>query len=124
MTGNLSARGFTLIEVLVALAVIAIALSGALKLATDNVTNAAALEEKVFAHWVAMNRVAELSMKPESLARGRRQGMEPMAGREWRWVAEVKPSADRAVWRIDVEVRREHEKGGPLATVVAYAPVR
>ena len=53
-------RGFTLIEVLIALAVLAIALSAVIKGVSANANNAAHLRDRMLAHWVAMNKVTEL----------------------------------------------------------------
>ncbi|MEO0676169.1 MAG: type II secretion system minor pseudopilin GspI, partial [Pseudomonadota bacterium] len=52
-------QGFTLVEVLVAMAVLAIALTAGLRLINQQTRFASALEDRVFAHWVAMNTMAE-----------------------------------------------------------------
>ena len=53
-------RGFTLLEVMVAMAIIAVVLTGLIRLTMAGTANRAQLEERTLAHWVALNRVAEL----------------------------------------------------------------
>ena len=48
--------GFTLLEVLVALAILAISLAVLLKISAQNANNAAYLRDKTFAHWIALNQ--------------------------------------------------------------------
>ncbi|MGI4861159.1 MAG: type II secretion system minor pseudopilin GspI [Janthinobacterium lividum] len=57
------ARGFTLIEVLVALAIVAIALASALRAVGSVATGSAALHDRLLAGWSADNRVAELALQ-------------------------------------------------------------
>ena len=57
-------RGFTLLEVLVALAVIAIALASIIKAVGTGAANASYLRDKTFAHWVAANRLAQMQITP------------------------------------------------------------
>ncbi|MEJ2179215.1 MAG: type II secretion system minor pseudopilin GspI [Gammaproteobacteria bacterium] len=53
-------RGFTLIEVIVALGIIATAMAAVMMTVSANVRNATGLKERTLAHWVAMNKMAEL----------------------------------------------------------------
>jgi general secretion pathway protein I len=98
--------GFTLIEVLVALMVIAFALAAAIKTTGTIVVNSVYLQDKTFAHWVAMNRLAEIQVENNWPPVGKKNGEEEMAGREWQWRTEVKetPGRDRDMRRIDIWV--------------------
>ena len=51
-------RGFTLIEVLVALTVIAIALGALIKASGNHANNAGYIKQKTLGHYVAMNEIA------------------------------------------------------------------
>ncbi|MGE0080919.1 MAG: type II secretion system minor pseudopilin GspI [Thiohalomonadaceae bacterium] len=115
-------RGFTLLEVLVALAIVAIALGALLKTGAGNSANAVYLRDKTLAHWVAMNKVTELQLEPGWPAVGTTRGKAEMAGREWQWTAKVSETFDANVRRVDVEVRAEDERGSALDTVTAFLP--
>lgn len=108
--------GFTLIEVLVATAVIAIALAAIIRSTGLNVANAAYLRDKTFAHWVAMNQMADLQIKRTYPPIGKKSGREEMAGRDWFWTREVKQSPDKDIRRVEIRVRMEEKKDGPALT--------
>jgi general secretion pathway protein I len=68
--------GFTLIEVLIALAILAIAVCAVLKALGDSARASAQLQGKMAAHWLAMNKIAEcqvglLSFEQENQHEGR-----------------------------------------------------
>jgi general secretion pathway protein I len=115
--------GFTLLEVMVALAVLAIALAALIKGVSANSANAAYLRDKSFAHWVGMNVVAEQQLAGEWKEKGVKRGEEEMGNHTWYWSAKVSETFDEDVRRLDVEVRANEERdASPLATLVAYLP--
>mgnify|MGYP001825921208 CR=1 FL=1 len=85
--------GFTLLEVLVALAVLAIAMGAVIKVSATNSSNAAYLKEKTIAHWVAMNKVNELRLTDDWPSIGTKKDTEIMAGEEWRWQMKISKTA-------------------------------
>ncbi|MGM0593466.1 MAG: type II secretion system minor pseudopilin GspI [Pseudomonadota bacterium] len=116
-------RGFTLMEVLVALAVVAVALAALLKSVGGNASNAAYLRDKSFAHWVAMNVVAERQLQLESEGNKRDSGEAEMGQRRWYWQTELLETFDDAIWRLEVEVYSEEGgEGSPVAHLVAFLP--
>lgn len=116
-------RGFTLLEVLVALAVLALALGALIKGGAENATNAGYLRDKTFAQWIAMNEIARMQLEPAWPAVGERKGTEEMAGREWRWEAKVSETFDETVRRVDVKVRGlEDDPDTSVATLAAFLP--
>lgn len=100
-----------------ATSVIAIALAAIIRAAAGNTANLAYLKEKTFAHWVAMNRMAELEVARQYPALGRKSGSEEMANREWYWSSEVKKTPDPDIRRVEVSVRLEE---GSDAAVTAF----
>lgn len=116
------AAGFTLLEVLVALAVLAIALAALVKGGGENASNAAYLRDKTIAHWVAINRVTELQLQEQWPSTGTTRGSEEMAQREWFWLAKVSDTFDDDVRRLEVEVRKEEREEGYVARVIAFLP--
>jgi len=97
--------GFTLIEVLAALAVLALALSAIIKATGENAVNAAYLRDKTLAHWVAMNRLAEIRLAGAWPDTGGSNGSEEMAGREWFWQLQVQATPNPDMRRLDIDVR-------------------
>ncbi|MDX9998102.1 MAG: type II secretion system minor pseudopilin GspI [Phenylobacterium sp.] len=98
-------EGFTLIEILVALAVLGLSAVALLNLAGENTRTAAAMETRTLAAVVAENRAIEALVAPATPAFGRTSGADPLAGREWRWLRLVSRTADPRILRIDVVVQ-------------------
>ncbi len=114
-------RGFTLIEVLVALAVTAIALGALIRGGAGTASNADHLRNKTFAHWVAMNQVAGRRLDPDWPATGRSDGTAQMAGRRWYWEQVVAGTQDPDIRRLTVRVAAAAE-AEPLMGLVAFVP--
>jgi general secretion pathway protein I len=116
-------KGFTLLEVLVALAVLAIALASLLKGIFSNAANEAYLRDKTLAQWVAMNVVAEQQLAEQWPSKGNKQGSENMGGHEWFWRYEISETFDEDVRRLEVKVRASDDSDvSPLSSVVAFLP--
>ena len=120
-------RGFTLLEVLVALAVAGVGLGAVIKVAGGNAYNAQYLQEKTFAQWVAMNRISEVKLSNKFPAIGTEKGDVEMAGRTWYWTQESKappipePRIQSTVRQINVDVYGdEARKTSSLVTVTTY----
>lgn len=115
--------GFTLLEVLIAMTVLALALGAALKAVGDGARNATYLQEQTLAHWLALNKIAEqrLALTPPSV--GTQSGRSQFAGRDWYWTAVLGATPDTATWRLQVEIRRQPEDAQPLLTRTAFLPV-
>ena len=81
--------GFTLIEILVALAIIAIALGALIKASGDHTSSASYLKQKTLAHWVAMNELSLLQAEKKWPDLGTEKKQTKMANHEWFWTREV-----------------------------------
>jgi general secretion pathway protein I len=106
---NYRARGFTLIEVLIALTIVALSAGALLGAVTSSASNVIYLKEKTLAEWVALNRLTEIRIAVDMPGEGRRKGNTTMAGMRWEWEEEVAelPVVD-GLFRIDV---RAHATG-------------
>ncbi len=113
-------RGFTLLEVLVALAVLAVALGALVKAAALGTHNIAELRDRTVAGWVAANKINEILLTTDWPELGDVRGATTMAGREWRWRVRVSNTPDSALRRLDVSVRGSNDDSIPLATVAAF----
>ncbi len=115
-------EGFTLLEVLVALLVLAITMGALVKGGGINAANAGAMRDMTLANWVAMNQVAELQLQTAWPELGRQSGSETMAKREWYWQSEVEKTFDDDVRRVIVEVRSDKASETPIISRTAYLP--
>jgi len=113
------ARGFSLIEVLVALAVVAIALVALVRAATSQVSDFDGLRERTLAGWVAANVLTETRLTTALPPLGRREGRTTFARRDWRWTLEVQATADPDLRRLDVAVYAS-EGAQPVVTLAGF----
>lgn len=111
-------RGFTLLEVLVALAFLAIMLGSLFSEMSQYGHNGAMLKEKTLAGWVARNQVVEWQLLKPWPGELRKKGKEKMAGHEWAWSVKISNTEDPEVRRIDVEVRKSADAKNPLISYV------
>jgi general secretion pathway protein I len=104
-------RGFTLVEVLIALAVVALALLGLTRTAALEVRDFDALRERTLAGWVAANVLAEARIAGTLPPTGTSDGRVELGGRAWRWTRDVSATPDPDIRRIDVRVFAGEENG-------------
>ncbi len=112
--------GFTLLEVLVAMAVLAIAMGAIINAATQSIASTAWLRDQTFASWVALNKVNEqlLAAEPwpdEGIVRGSAE----LANRAWLWESRFAKTDDPDLRRLEVTVRSV-ENGPVLSTLTAF----
>ena len=107
--------GFTLIEVLVALVIVAVGMSVLMGALSSSGRTVVYMEDKTLAEWVALNQIATLRI-------GLQQGQIPPTGttngdldyanRSWHWRQDVVASQVPGINRIDFKVRPKEVKGG------------
>lgn len=109
-------QGFTLLEVLVALAIFALVAASVLGVSARSLQNAARLEEKTLAMWVADNRLSEMQLASEVPATGKQEGQVEFANRQWQWQSNVEATSEPTMRRISlwVALRDERGRGGDI----------
>lgn len=113
--------GFTLVEVLVAVAIVALAVTGILIAMMRQIDGTAYLRDKMFASYVAQNQM-ELALLTNAYANqlptDTLSGSEEMAGRTWYWRAQPKAAQQPGVSQLIITVSDVEEKeASPLATL-------
>lgn len=98
-------RGFTLIEVLVALAIVTVAMAALLGTLTSSADTELYLRDKTFANWVALNQIAQVRISGQLPAPGKSDGDSDFGGRKWHWHQEVTATQVPGMVRMDVSVR-------------------
>lgn len=111
-------HGFTLIEVLVALAIVAVAFAAVHRAVGQSIDSSALLSNKTLALWVAQDRLAHHKITDEWPSTRTHEGTSEMSGREWRWKEKVSTTALKDLRRVEIDV--SSEDGRELAHLVGY----
>jgi len=107
-THNSRHGGFTLLEVLIALAIVAMSVGALLGTITSSASNVIYLKDKTLAEWVALNRLTEVRIDQNMPAQGARTGNTVMGGQRWEWKEEVIELPIKGMFRVEV---RAHPTG-------------
>ncbi len=113
-------RGFTLIEVLVALVILAVALAAASRASAMMADSSTVLRERLLASWVAQNRLAELQARRAWLEAGTHEGEVEQAGVKMIWRETVTTTPNRAFRRIEIRVGAAGRVDHALASLTGY----
>jgi len=98
-------RGFTLVEVLIALAVVALGAAALMSALSSGSQTVERLRDRSFAEWVALNRLTELRLAAQWPAESGASGELEMAGRRWQWRQLIEPTEVERLWRLQIDVR-------------------
>ena len=112
-------RGFTLIEIVVALAVAATGLLAVSSALSRNISVVEKLELTSYATWITSNRFAELRMSREFQSSGEQKDTVEFAGRVWQVVHQYYATADPNIARIEISVYHG-EDDIPVHTDIGY----
>jgi general secretion pathway protein I len=115
-------RGFTLIEVLVALTLLAVALAAGMRALAQTADGAGTLKARTLALWVAQDRLAIAQIAPES-ATARARGEAVQAGTRFVWEMEASGTPNPAFRRLDIRVAQADAPGYTLARLTGYLAV-
>ena len=111
------ASGFTLIEVLIALLIVATALGTAAKVTISAATNGSALTDRTAAQWVGLNQLATLKLRRAFPVRAE-SGKEEMMMRTWIWEQKAEATPDDYVLKVTIDVRLEDAEEDDLSASI------
>lgn len=97
-------KGFTLLEVLVALAVFSVAAIALMRVSESQLRISQTLEEKTFAHWIALNLITEMQVTKSWPTIGEQTDKVSMASREWKFKIKTQATPVARVRRVEVSV--------------------
>lgn len=97
-------KGFTLIEVMVAMAIAALGLAAVAASVSQMIDAGTAMQQRTYASWVAQNKIAELRLANVVPDVSETSGDTTFAEREWTWRATISDTGVENLFRVDVQV--------------------
>lgn len=106
--------GFTLIEVLIALIILAIAFTALFETTQSNVSSSLTIKKSLVSNWVAMNAFStiELGLSPKPRPGSNTEGSETMLGMNWQWTASTNQAitTDAGIEQVTINVYQQEKR--------------
>jgi general secretion pathway protein I len=118
---NKNINGFTLIEVMVALTIIAISLGALLSTSGSQAVSVTYLKQKTLAHWVAANELTQIRISKEFPDIGDKKDSVNMANHDWHWLRSTKKTEDENAREVTFTVYADEDYQKKLTTLTGYA---
>lgn len=112
-------RGFLLVELLIALVILALPLAAFTRTINQSIDTTAGLRDRSIALWIAQDQLAVHEMRRDWPDTKTVSGTREMAGRNWRWQEKVLATPTPQMRRIEVEVR-DADRNDVLARLVGF----
>ncbi|WP_289680356.1 type II secretion system minor pseudopilin GspI [Candidatus Venteria ishoeyi] len=116
----LSGKGFTLLEVLVALAILSITLAAVIKSTGTQAETLSYLRAKTLAQWVAVNHMTELRLQRAWLGSGEHEGETEMGYQRWYWSMTVSTTSDPAMRKLEMRVYADEDKQNSVVQLIGF----
>jgi general secretion pathway protein I len=122
------AAGFTLLEVLIAILLLALSLTALVRLAGLEARASAHLRDSTLAQWAAANALAEARLRESFPGIGRSDGETTLGGQRWHWQLEVSATDEASIRRMEARVFAATDERdadiAPLTTLTGFASQR
>lgn len=96
--------GFTLIEVLIALAIVSISLGALISISSQDISRAERMQKNMIANWVAQNQITEHRLSNKKIKVGSTKGSILFAKYDWEWELSVSKTSVDNLYRMDINV--------------------
>lgn len=115
-------RGFTLLEVMVALFIFAVTGTAILKTTAEHLNSLGKLEEITFATWVANNRLTQLSLESTKKwpPKNNQKGEAEMVDRTWYWQQEITKTPEDGMLQVTIRVGLDENHKGEITSVTSF----
>lgn len=120
ITKNKRIKGFTLLEVLLAMAIFSIAGIAILGATDTNSRNLGYLERTILASWVASNQLVEATLDDTWPPKNNKKDKIELAGQEWFWQQQVIKTTDNNMRALTIEVRLEEKEKSALTSLTTF----
>lgn len=120
ITTRKKVNGFTLVEMLLALAIFAYASASILNVVSQSASNIGLLQQMTFASWVAQNRLTELQVETTWPPKQNHKGEAEMAGLKWFWRQQVVETADPRMRAVTVSVYEFEDSKSSIYDLETY----
>jgi general secretion pathway protein I len=115
-----AAAGFTLVEILVALAIVAVALAAGMRALAQSADSASTLKSRTIALWVAQNRLANAQLADPWPSLGASSGDAEQAGARLVWRETISGTPNPAFRKIEITVAEPQTPDYALARLIGY----
>ncbi|MCW8931065.1 MAG: type II secretion system minor pseudopilin GspI [Gammaproteobacteria bacterium] len=113
-------KGFTLIEIIIALMVISVALGAVIATTSNSIKHGAHIKDKTIALWVAQNAIADISIRKDWLSTGMKTQDVTMSGRQWFIKNNVTQTPDKNMRKMDVSIYTDQSAENKVLSLIAY----
>ncbi len=112
--------GFTLLEILVAMVILAVAGVAIVSSSSNHIQNQSVLKKNLFTQWVASNRLAEIKLERKWPIENNKRGSMELAGEEFYWQQNVLKTNDKNMVKVDVAVYENEDYQSSVLSLGTY----